>query len=237
MQLTSYQSSSNPRISLPRISILGQPPLLAAHSDTACVELRSGGDCLPDDESEISPALIMVGLDDKGRPHASWFAADQADAAATAAELMEMALIEVAGDLAAVAAALPQGKLFESGKAFVPFVKRSTYELLTAHLSDEYLTAAAQRVDAAASADYSKASKGEVALRSYPEHWSKIAVGDIVLASEGHDDGWWEATVAAEQGDGNYLLRWTDWPELDQFGRHVTQLALLHPKFMAEAPE
>ncbi len=151
---------------------------------------------------------------------------------------MGMAIIEVAcEELAAVAAGLPQGKLFESGKAFVPFVKRSTYDALAAHLDDEYLAAAGKRVEAAASADYAKASKGETAPRHYPEHWSKIAAGDIVLASEGHDDGWWPATVVAVQDAGHYLLRWTDWPELDQFIRLATQLALLHPQFTTEAPE
>jgi hypothetical protein len=234
MLTSSYASPSNPQISLPRLSILGQPPLLAASPLLGC-----------DKKVEVAlaastPAFIMIGIDDSGKPHASWFAAEQADAAAKAAGLMDMALIEVSRDLAALAAELPQGKLFESGKAFVPFVKRSTYDLLAAHLSDDYLTAAAQRVEAAAtaaSADYAKASKGEVGPRNYPDHWSKIAPGDVVLASEGHDDGWWEATVVGAQGSGNYLLAWSDWPELDQFVRHVTQLALLHPKFTSEAPE
>ncbi|MCQ1573469.1 hypothetical protein NFO65_22340 [Neorhizobium galegae] len=174
----------------------------------------------------------MVGLDDKGKPHASWFAAENADAAANAADLMDMAIIEIGNDdsLTQVAMCLPLGKLFESGKAFVPFVKRSTYDLLAVHLSDEYLAAAAKRIEAASNADYAKASKGEVAPRNHPEHWSKIAVGDVVLASEGHDDGWWESTVLEVQADDHFLLRWTDWPELDQFVRHVSDIALLHPK-------
>ncbi|WJH38899.1 hypothetical protein N7E02_18355 [Aliirhizobium terrae] len=234
MNFASYPAPSAPNISLPRVSILGQPPLQAsvvAASADHDIDAYSK-------HSQQSPASIMVGLDDKGKPHASWFAASHADAARRAADLMGMALIRVTKDIAAIAAALPQGKLFESGKAFVPFVKRSTYDLLAAHLSDDYLAAAAQRVDAAAaSADYAKASKGEVTPRSYPGHWSKIAVGDIVLASEGHDDGWWEATVVGVQDSDNYLLAWSDWPELDQFIRHVTQLALLHPKFTSEASE
>jgi hypothetical protein len=233
MRIASYPAPSHPEVSLPNVSILGRQPVGDAH---AKANYQTGSSSASADKAE--PAFIMLGLDDKAKAHASWFAVHQADAAATAAGLMDMALIKVNSKLVDIAATLPQGKLFESGKAFVPFVKRSTYDLLATHLGEDYVAAAAQRVEAAAAAaaDYSKASKGEPAPRSYPDHWSKIAAGDTVLASEGHDDGWWEATVVAQQEDGSYLLRWTDWPELDQFVRSITQLGLLHPKFTAEVP-
>ncbi len=232
MNLTPYPAPSAPQVSLPRLSILGQPPMPANDA----VTLPTGENERDGYQPKPAPAVIMVGLDDTGKPHASWFTADQADAAMTAADLMNMALVDVIGDLDGIAAKLPQGKLFESGKAFVPFVKRSTYELLATHLSDDYLTAAAKRIKTAG-AGYAKASKGEAAPRHFPEYWSKIAVGDVVLASEGHDDGWWQATVIAVQDAGDYLLQWTDWPELDQFARPATQLALLHAQFTTEAPE
>lgn len=184
MNFASYPSASDASVSLPHVSILGRPPIGQSAQNA---NLFESADCEPG--ASQPPAFIMVGLDDKGKPHASWFAADHADAATAAAELMGMALIEVADDLAAIATTLPQGKLFESGKAFVPFVKCSTYDLLAAHLSDEYLTAAAQRVDAAASADYANASKGEAPPRKLFD-WRKIAVGDVVLASDGPSEGW-----------------------------------------------
>lgn len=230
MHTAGYPSPSNPHVSLPRLSILGQPP---AHPSTPVV---ARFDQSPAVTAAQVPAFIMVGLDDKGKPHASWFAAHQADAAATAAELMDMGLVEVADDLAAIAATLPQGKLFESGKAFVPFVKRSTYDLLAAHLSDDYLAAAAQRVEAAASADYGKGSKGEAAPRKLFD-WRKIAVGDVVLASDGPSEGWYECKVIEAQADSHYLLQWRDWPEVDPFTRYVTDIGLLHPDLATEAPE
>ncbi|MBW9090042.1 hypothetical protein JNB91_19725 [Rhizobium wenxiniae] len=230
MNLTSYPSPTKPGISLPSLSILGQPPLPASDAVKVSELVAESG--------TRAPAFIMVGLDDKGKPHASWFAADHADAAAAAAELMGMALVEVADDLAAIAVTLPQGKLFESGKAFVPFVKRSTYDVLAAHLSDDYLTAAAQRVhDAAgASADYAEASKGEAPPRKLFD-WRKIAVGDVVLASDGPSEGWYECKVIKVQADSHYLLQWRDWPEVESFTRYVTDIGLLHPELATEAPE
>lgn len=225
-----YTSPSHPNVSLPQVSILGRPQRHEAP------KLPPTAAELPAKSSPPQPAVIMVGLDDKGKPHASWFAADHADAATIAAELMGMALIEVVGDLTAIAATLPQGKLFESGKAFVPFVKRSTYDLLATHLSDDYLTAAAQRVKAAASGDYAKASKGEAPPRKLFD-WRKIAVGDVVLASDGPSEGWYECKVLEVQADSHYLLQWRDWPEVESFTRYVTDIGLLHPDLATEAPE
>lgn len=178
--------------------------------------------------------IIMVGLDDQGRPHASWFAEEDGDAVAVAAELMDMALIDVTNDeLSTIAKKLPRGRLFDSGKAFVPFVKRTVYDQLATYLDDDYATAAAARIEAAAAEDYAKASKGEVPARQ-PEDWSKLLVGDLVLAREGDpEEGWFEAVVIAQGADDRFRLRWRDWPELPEFTRAITDIALLHPKHVA----
>lgn len=231
MHMTST-SSSTPRstITLAPVSILG-----TVHSTK------------PDGNSKASAAaraaqgagakFIMVGLDDQGKPHASWFAEDDGDAAAVAADLMDMALIDINCDeLGAVAKGLPRGKLFDSGKAFVPFVKRTTYDQLATYLDDDYLAATAARMEAAAAAasaaaeDYAKASKGEVPARQ-PEDWSKLLVGDLVLARETAEEGWFEALIV-EATDDRFRLRWQDWPELPSFTRALTDIALLHPQYV-----
>lgn len=228
---TPSTSTSTPRstITLAPVSILGTGPIAT-----------------PDNHSKANAAQgpdakwIMVGLDDQGRPHASWFAEDDGDAAAVAADLMDMALICISNEeLAAIAKGLPRGKLFESGKAFVPFVKRATYDQLATYLDDDYLAAAAARVEAAAAAataaaeDYAKASKGEVPPRQ-PEDWSKLLVGDLVLAQEGDpEEGWFEAIVVAQAAEDRLRLRWRDWPDLPEFTRAITDIALLHPKHVA----
>lgn len=230
MQMPST-SPSMPRttITLAPVSILGASP------------------STPDGNSEASAAtvhaaqakIIMVGLDNEGRPHASWFADDDGDAAAVAADMMDMALIDIGNDeLAAIAKNLPRGKLFGSGKAFVPFVKRTTYDQLATYLDDDYLTAAAARVAAAAEAasaaaeNYAKASKGEVPARQ-PENWSKLLVGDLVLARETPEEGWFEALIVGQATEDRFRLRWRDWPDLPEFTRAITDIALLHPQHVA----
>lgn len=229
MNVASYPSPMRPQVSLPCVSILGHPPASATPSLIAPVPEAATGSV----SKARAASVIVAGLDDAGKPHASYFAAEQSAAAASAAALMNMMVLDVAAhDLANIAATLPPGKIFESGKAFVPFVKRSTYEKLAVHFSDDYLAAAAARVDSVAAASYADQSKGEAAAR-LPEDWSKLAVGDRVLASDGPGDGWYEADVRELLPDGKLRLQWRDWPEIDQFSRDVTDIALLHPKHAA----
>ena len=79
------------------------------------------------------PALVVYGRDDGGKPHASVFADSEADLAEMAAGLMGMRAFRLAEpEHLATVAGLPQGRVFASGKAFVPFVKAAVYDRLTA---------------------------------------------------------------------------------------------------------
>src|SRR4051794_20425647 len=78
-----------------------------------------------------TPALVVFGTDSLGKPHASWFSAEQAEVAHTAAERMGYRVLALTNDTQGhVAAKLPRGRLFESGRAFVPFVKAALYATL-----------------------------------------------------------------------------------------------------------
>lgn len=227
MNLASYPSPIDPRVSLPCVSLLNTPvSAQVSHSPGQTAVGHVHREMLSD-----QPALVLLGLDDKGKPHASWFTDADAEAVYRAASLMSFAVIQIdTDDLAKITASLPPGKLFESGKAFVPFVKRETYELLAAHLDEDFLAATSARVAAAADGHaYAEASKGE-APAHLPEDWSKLAVGDRVLASDGPGDGWYEADVREILPDGRFRLQWRDWPEIAPFSRAVTDIALLHPK-------
>ena len=80
-------------------------------------------------EDKAAPAtLVVFGPDETGKPHASWF--DEADAplAEKAAGIMKMKILRLTTDeQKKLAGKLPQGRVFESGKAFVPFVNRTLY--------------------------------------------------------------------------------------------------------------
>lgn len=216
--------TSGKKVTLPHISILNGPrpqaatPTADAHNALVAAEAAT---------------LILVGLDYQGKPHASWFEDKQADAAAVAADLMGFAIIDVSGDeLAAIASVLPKGKLFESGKAFVPFVKRTVYDRLATYLDEDYLMAATARFEAAqvaAPETYASASKGEAPLRK-PEDWSKLLAGDLVLATEDRAEGWFEAVIVELVGEDKVKLRWRDYPDYPHVTCKIVEVALLHPQ-------
>src|SRR5215217_607888 len=77
------------------------------------------------------PALIVFGTDRTGKPHAVWFTAEEAEAARTAAGLIGYRVLALTTEAQSqVAAQLSRGRLFENGRAFVPFVKAALYEAL-----------------------------------------------------------------------------------------------------------
>lgn len=148
-----------------------------------------------------------------------------------------MHAVEVDASLQGVAEKLPAGKLFESGLAFVPFVKREIHDALMARVSPEDRDRVeAARVAASAEKAVQRASddadSDDIKLppltpAQLPPDWSKIKVGSVVLASDRQSDGWWEAVVEAEKPDSLLVLRWRQAPDMDQFLRRVDQVALL----------
>lgn len=190
-----------------------------------------------------APALIVFGRDDGGKPHASWFGKDDEVKAERAAAMMGMASLGVAADAVRdLAGRLPRGKVFPSGKAFVPFVKGTLYDVLATHLPADYAWPERQPVkraegegeDGGTGPDGGAASSTtDMPVRptpKHPEHWSKIEIGNMVLATEGPGEGWFEARVVKIKGDGLYTLRWRDWIDIPEFVRRRVDIALIHPK-------
>lgn len=182
-------------------------------------------------------ALIVLGRDDAGRPHASWFGEADAVAAAQAAELMGMVSIDVAGkELRALAGKLPQGRVFASGKAFVPFVKAALFDQIASHVSTEQratLEAGVGGKQAAASSGAATASSDSPKF-TLPDDWSKIVANSLVLAYSADDESWFEAAVVETKGADDVVLRWRDWPEMPNFVRRRQHLALMHPAYAAD---
>src|SRR6476620_10705247 len=46
-----------------------------------------------------------------------------------------------------------------------------------------------------------------------PASWQAIAVGDLVIAQESLEEGWWEAIAVAVENE-QLLMRWRDYPRL-----------------------
>lgn len=180
----------------------------------------------PQADSLPTPSLVVFGIDDKGKPHASAFKAEDAELAEKAAGLMSMHVLRlIEPEHLALAVKLPVGRIFASGKGFVPFVGRPLYEALCAAAG---ITPAEQpaRVPAAKG---SSARKGtpEPDTFDLPTTPDAIAQNSLVLACEGPAIGWFESVVVEVKPDDLFVMQWRDWPDMPRFARRRDQLALL----------
>lgn len=185
-------------------------------------------------------AIVVLGRDETAKAHASYFTADQTLQARTAAAAMGMMVLPIStAEQRALADQLPAGKIFGSGKAFVPFVKAALYDQLIAHipLKDQVRPLRLVKADeptggaeggTADPAASTPTRPGKTPPMSMPADWSGIVPGSVVLANETPDEGWWAAVVVSTEG---YLanLKWRDFPEAPSVVRPLTELALMHP--------
>ncbi|ARO31742.1 hypothetical protein NXC14_CH03858 [Rhizobium sp. NXC14] len=171
--------------------------------------------------------VIILGRDDNGKAHASFFPATDAQPASRAASLMGMLALPADNEaVRSLLPMLPKGKLFDSGKAFVPFVKQDLYKQIAAHLPEPD-RAKAEEVRAAP-ADVSQ--QGHAATPgNVPGGWDKVVVGSLVLATEDPLEGWFEATVVELKPDNVLRLQWRHYLDLPPFNRRLEDVALLHP--------
>ncbi len=199
-------------------------------------------------EAVIS-SVIVFGRDDKGKPHASRFEAGEAPLAERAAGLMGMQVLRIASEEAVtLAATLPAGRIFASGRGFVPFVKAELFAKLeaapgafTPARPPEAPTKAPGRPKGGRSAIAATNPVGEDpeaddGPASPPADWGSIEAGHTVLAAdEGEPTWWYVANVVSQRGPDLFELRWNDWPELPLIVRRREHLALLPPGFKLDA--
>jgi hypothetical protein len=185
-------------------------------------------------QHDATPALIVMGLDDTRKPHASTFDEESAELATKAAGLMGMRVVPLdTAELQALAAKLPRGRVFASGRAFVPFVRAGLYQSIAAAAG---LPPKGPKLACTASAGSPEghggagagSGAGRMAQVKLPGGWGDIGVGGVVLATTGPDEGWYEAEVV-EIHDDLLTLTWCSWPEEPQFLRKMSQVGLLPP--------
>ena len=81
------------------------------------------------------PELIVLGWDEAGKPRAARFPAGHDGLVAKAAKAMNLAVCKADGEvLAELAQKLPSGRLYATGRGFVPPVGRSLYDRLVEQL-------------------------------------------------------------------------------------------------------
>ena len=181
---------------------------------------------------EKVPILVVLGIDIDGKPHASRFAERDARFVQRAAELMGFHAIQVPPEnpeLHALAEGLPLGKIFATGRAFVPFVARVAFDKL-ATLVEGGVTIEERKASGAKPVYPLAAMFTTEAVNTAEALWSKIEVGSVVLVTQPDDYGasWWESVVVAIDGD-DLTLRWLDPPPDEPFHASRRQVALRHP--------
>lgn len=189
---------------------------------------------------KVSTILVVLGIDVENKPHASKFAAADRDIVLRAAGLMSYRVLEMsADDVGKLKAAIPDGKVFATGKRFVPFVRRELYDQLAAMLGSPAEVAvtpppppvvvSAAKTGAPTKPETKVADKKDAAVVIAP--WSDLAVGNTVLARDDEYESWFEAVVVSiTDDDTNVLrLRWRDYPEEGQFNMHRGRVGVMGP--------
>ena len=171
-------------------------------------------------EANGGTELIVLGRDEQGKPQAARFPAGHHGLVAKAAKAMNLAVCKADGEgLAELAQKLPSGRLYATGRGFVPPVGRSLYDRLV-----EQLRLAGQQVPG----EDAGQSSGDQPAPDLPATWDDVAVGHLVIAYEDAINGWWEAIVLARDGD-MLTLKWRDYPWQPNVRRHAGAVALLKP--------
>lgn len=187
--------------------------------------------------SEKVPILVVLGIDIDGRPHASRFEPRDTRLVRRAAELMGFHVIRVApenAELHAIAETLPLGRLFGSGRAFVPFVARAAFDKLATLIEGGVAATTTDRADAGAPAVYPTAAMFTTeAITAAETLWSSIEIGSVVLVMQPDIFGpmFWESVVIAVDDD-DLTLRWLDEPALEPFHVSRRNVALRHPALL-----
>lgn len=170
-----------------------------------------------DKRAAVSSAFIVLGFDDKQKPRGARFEGANPDLVAKAAQAMDLRVYEAkSAELAEAAKKLPVGRLYASGKGFVPNIRQSLYSQMLAALAGE---------PGAALGDEAETPPVASGL---PKSWDDIAPGHLVIAQESLENGWWECLVLGRDGD-MLTLRFRDFPKLPKFSRHRAAVALVSP--------
>ena len=168
--------------------------------------------------------MIVFGFNERRIPQAAWFSEAEAALATRAARLMGLQVLRIENDAhRALAAQLRQGQVYAADRTFAPAVQREIFDTLSTLAGPV----------AAPSPIEITASKDEATSR--PASWQVIKVGDLVIAHESPEDGWWEAIVVAIEND-QLVLRWRDYARMPCVRRGRLDVALLPPVDVALLP-
>jgi hypothetical protein len=169
--------------------------------------------------------VVLFGIDSRGKPKAARFGKAAASLAVKAASQLQLRVIPTdQPKVAEIAARLPVGRVHATGKTFVPFIRRDLYDKLIAAAGNGNGSVAVR--PSASQAGGAAAAKPPGANPNLPHNWDEIGLGDLVVAQQDVEDGWYEAIVVEVNGD-MLTLRWRDYPRERKLVRHRLRVGLL----------
>ena len=182
-------------------------------------------------KSEASDPLFVLGLD-AGKPRGARFA-ECTDVAVLAAAKMGLSLIHPASAaFSELAQKLPKGRVYASGKAFVPNIRRDLYDKLIAVTEipgdGSQVVKPEQSFVDRADHDVEQVACISPMIPGLPRSWESVGVGHMVLIHESPADGWWEAVVIHREAE-VLTLRFRDYPKQPSFVRHISTIGLVNP--------
>jgi hypothetical protein len=172
--------------------------------------------------------VVLFGIDSRGKPKAARFGKQHAGLALKAATQLQLQVL-ASNDpkIADLASQLPVGRVHATGRMFVPFIRRDLYDQLVAAAPNGNLhqppTPPASGAGSGAAGSRPPGSSAKL-----PRNWQEIGIGDLVVAQQSVEDGWYEAIVLEANGD-MLTTRWRDYPRERKIVRHRLRLALLYP--------
>ncbi len=167
---------------------------------------------------------VLFGTDEHGKPRAAYFEAVDSELMTRAAAAMKLQLLRpITATQLELAKQLPAGRIHANGTGFVPPIRTDLYSAL--QLAAE---SPQQSGPTASTVAPSPAVARRAPVHGLPKNWDSIEVGDLVIALEKLNEGWWEAIVIAMDKD-MLTLKWRDYPSFPRIRVHRTAVALLKP--------
>jgi hypothetical protein len=190
------------------------------------------------DDAAFGNPVFAFGLDENGKPRGARFMQGLNDQLVSASLDMNCRVVQNhSAALTAIGMKLPVGRVYASGKAFIPNIRRDIYDKLEAARQQppEEVEGVipVNLIKQPPAADGSENTSASVAcafpmVSGLPKSWETIGPGHMVLAFEGPGEGWWEAVVQSRE-DEIFTLRYRDYPKVPNFQRHVSTVALINP--------
>jgi hypothetical protein len=166
---------------------------------------------------------VLFGTDEHGKPRAAYFEAVDPELMTRAAAAMKLQLLRITATQLELAKQLPAGRIHANGTGFVPPIRPDLYSAL--QLAAE---SPQQSGPTGSTVARSPAVARRAPVHGLPKNWDSIEVGDLVIALEKLNEGWWEAIVIATDKD-MLTLKWRDYPSFPRIRVHRTAVALLKP--------